>query len=92
MIDSSKYCQDLRISSIGNSYRIVSRIRLSEQKIHEFRMLGFLGYGQEYRIMSPCNGSEQVDPKETMKSPLGADYFDLEFFVYEVLDLVDSSG
>ncbi len=87
-----KYCPRLRISQIGGNFRILSTEKLSEEKIFALRDLGLLGYGQEFKILSHCDGTEVINPIETVPSLLGPAYADIKFFVYNVVDLVDSSG
>lgn len=85
------YCPKLRIESYGGNYRIISERKLSKDDIMTFRNIGLLGYGQEFTILSPCDGSEEKDPKETIPCPLGPNYSPMFFYVYECYDMVDSS-
>lgn len=89
---TKQYCPTFRIESIGRNFRIISDKKLTKDDIMSLRKIGLLGYGQEFKILTPCDGSEKIDPAETMKSPLGKPYSDLQFYVYHCYDLVDSSG
>lgn len=75
----------------GNSYKIVSRIKLDMEKLCYLRDMGLLGYGQEFRIHSKCDGTEEIVPQYTTVSPLGKDYAPLTYYVYEISNIVDSS-
>ena len=85
------YCPTLRIEHYGGDYRIISERKLDRDDIMALREIGLLGYGQEFTILTPCDGSEKIDPSETIPSPLGKPYVDMQFYVYRCYDMVDSS-
>lgn len=82
---------ELHIERDCFTYKITCTHRLTKDKLFELRKLGFLGYGQEMQILSKCDGTEEIVPEETKPSPRGPNYFPHTFYVYYVLDIVDSS-
>ena len=51
-------------ANLGNCYnasywRVTSRFPLKSDVLHELNKIGVLGFGQEFRILSTCDGTEQ---------------------------------
>jgi len=51
-------------ASLGRCYnacyfRVTSRVKISRERMLKLRDAGFLGFGQEFSILSKCDGSEQ---------------------------------
>jgi hypothetical protein len=68
-------------------YEVVSTIELSPEKLREIRVMGFLGYGQEFRpgVAKQMPESEVYDPAVYTTHERG------HVFVYECESRVDSS-
>ena len=52
-------------ASLGNCYSasywtVTSRHKLTVEKLEGMRKLGVLGFGQEFRILSKCDGTEEA--------------------------------
>ena len=76
----------------GSDYTIVSQTKLTEGQIHTLRMNGFLGdQGQIFKILSTCDGTEQINPEYTIPCPFGPEYSPLKFYTYRVYSNCDSS-
>ena len=85
----------------GGEYKIVSTKKLKSQDILKFWDMGLLGYGQEFSIMSKCDGTEEpagfTEVEGVMMDKFGKKYNDppvdwagnpakpTKFFYYEYI-------
>ena len=59
--------EQVRETNIGRCYNrydyvIISCKKLSSDKIKQLYNMGLIGWGQEFKIESVCDGTEQYDP------------------------------
>lgn len=59
LVIESKGGRSLGHCYTASSYRITSLSKLTAEKIQGLFNLGFIGYGQEFNVLSKCDGTEE---------------------------------
>lgn len=59
LVIESKGGRSLGRCYTASSYRIISLSKMTAEKLQGLFRLGFIGYGQEFEIISKCDGTEE---------------------------------
>jgi len=96
------YTRELGRCYFATGYRIISQFKLSSLQIMKLRESGLLGSGQEFSVMSQCDGKENPTgydlahcyKKDTFGQDLGIDTsvppMKSPYYVYDCEDRTDS--
>ena len=52
----------------GSTYKLTVTSRLSKKALHGMYVAGLFGAGQEFRVLSPCDGKEEPAGFETVQA------------------------
>ena len=87
----------------STTYRVTSKaVRLSAEKLAQLSRAGVLGQGQEFRVLSQCDGQEVPNAYDKVACTVTEDggacqnpqhkWFEVPYYSYDCERRVDSSG